>query len=147
MSPTFTVTELWATVPVFLSDVLHNLPEVNRRQITIGFFGRTNLLRLRDGYDFTTTLSVFVVSLTLYRLILWPFILSPLRKIAGPPVGNLIFGQPRTLNSPLHTWAKQYGPIFRMIGTFGTEVLVVLKPEVLHQVLVKDWDQYPRVGV
>ena len=97
-------------------------------------------------------LSVYLVYLILRRLIIWPFFLSPLRKLPGPPVGNLILGQSRTIiNSetgiPQREWVKQYGPIVRIVGPVGVERLMFMKPEALHQILVKDWLQYPRVSL
>jgi hypothetical protein len=95
--------------------------------------------------------SVYVTYLILYRLILWPFVFSPLRKVPGPPIGNLILGQARTvikcpLDVPVRDWAQKYGPVFRAIGIAGTECLAIVKPEVLHQLLVKDSAKYPRVS-
>jgi hypothetical protein len=34
-----------------------------------------------------------------------------------------------------------------MVGPVGIERLMLLKPEALHQILTKDWLQYPRVSV
>lgn len=95
---------------------------------------------------------VYIAYLVLRRLIIWPFILSPLRKLPGPPVGNLILGQTRTImNSetglPQREWVKRYGPVVRIIGPVGVERLIFMKPEALHQILVKDWLQYPRVSI
>lgn len=67
-------------------------------------------------------------------------------------MGNLILGQVRTILSsetgaPQREWVKQYGPVVRMIGPVGVERLMFMKPEALHQILVKDWLQYPRVSI
>ncbi|KAL9708590.1 hypothetical protein Ac2012v2_008259 [Leucoagaricus gongylophorus] len=126
MSPTFPLP------PPTLAQFLQRLPEVKARQVVIG-------------------VSVYLVYLILRRLIIWPFFLSPLRKLPGPPVGNLILGQSRTIiNSetgiPQREWVKQYGPIVRIVGPVGVERLMFMKPEALHQILVKDWLQYPRPG-
>lgn len=42
-------------------------------------------------------------------------------------------------------WVKQYGPVVRIPGSIGAELLLFMKPEALHQILVADWLQYPRV--
>jgi hypothetical protein len=87
----------------------------------------------------------------LYRSILWPFVFSPLRNIPGPPVENFILGHLRTvaanlgMAAPQREWVKQYGPVVRLVGPIGQEWLMVTKPEALHQLLVQDCAQYPRV--
>jgi hypothetical protein len=40
---------------------------------------------------------------------------------------------------------KQYGPVVRVVGAIGIERMIFMKPEALHQILVKEWLQYPRV--
>lgn len=68
----------------------------------------------------------------------------------GPPLGNLILGQsPHIIRNevgiPQREWVKQYGPIIRIVGPVGIERVMFLKPEALHQIMVKDWLDYPRV--
>ncbi|KAF5363349.1 hypothetical protein D9756_000261 [Leucocoprinus leucothites] len=128
MSPTSN--KLWPVPPSTLADFLQKLPDIKGKQVVVG-------------------LSAYVAYLILRRLIIWPFVLSPLRKLPGPPVGNLILGQSRTIiNSetgiPQREWVKKYGPVVRMVGPVGVERLIFMEPEYLHQILVKDWLQYPR---
>ncbi|KAH9482683.1 Cytochrome P450 monooxygenase 205 [Psilocybe cubensis] len=94
-------------------------------------------------------LIVYVVYLIIHRLILWPYFLSPLRNLPGPPLGNPIWGQsPYIIRSetgiPQREWVKQHGPIVRVVGPVGIERLIFMNPEALHQILVKDWLDYPR---
>ncbi|KAF5375769.1 hypothetical protein D9757_009010 [Collybiopsis confluens] len=41
-------------------------------------------------------------------------------------------------------WAKQYGPVVRVVGPVGIERVMFLRPEALQKVMVKDWLDYPR---
>ncbi|KAG6831946.1 hypothetical protein H0H92_006547 [Tricholoma furcatifolium] len=84
-----------------------------------------------------------------HRLWIWPYLLSPLRAVPGPPLGHLIFGQsPVIIRSesgiPQREWVKQYGPVIRIVGPIGIERLVFMKPEALYHILVKQWLAYPR---
>ncbi len=94
--------------------------------------------------------TVYIAYRIVHRLIIWPYFVSPLRKVPGPG-GNLILGQSRVIISsesgiPQREWVKKYGPIVRIVGPVGVERLVFMEPEALQQILVKDWLQYPRVG-
>ncbi|KAG6866223.1 hypothetical protein C0991_007248 [Blastosporella zonata] len=84
-----------------------------------------------------------------HRLWIWPFVLSPLRSVPGPPLGHLIFGQsPVIIRSesgiPQREWVKQYGPVIRIVGPVGIERLIFMNPDALHHILVKHWLEYPR---
>ncbi|KAJ6466111.1 cytochrome P450 [Mycena vitilis] len=83
---------------------------------------------------------------TLYRLVLFPRYLSPLRNMPGPSMGNPILGRYQQIANPAcnKAWADKYGPCFRVVGPFGTEVIVFMAPEALDHILVKDWVSYPR---
>ncbi|KAF8165324.1 cytochrome P450 [Crassisporium funariophilum] len=94
-------------------------------------------------------LIAYIAYYILNRLILWPRFLSPLRNLPGPPLGSILFGQsPLIIRSetgiPQREWVKQYGPVVRVVGPVGIERLIFMKPEALHQILVKDWLEYPR---
>ncbi|KAJ7456302.1 cytochrome P450 [Mycena galericulata] len=85
----------------------------------------------------------------LYRIVLYPRFFSPLRNVPGPPMGNLLFGQYLTIVRsesciPQREWVKAHGPVVRMMGILGKERLIFLSPEALHQIMVKDWLEYPR---
>ncbi|KAF8978971.1 cytochrome P450 [Cyathus striatus] len=91
-----------------------------------------------------------LVYYTLHRLFLWPYCFSPLRHVPGPPLGHVIYGQSAVLvNSetgiPQREWVKMYGPVIRVVGPVGLERLLFTKPDALHQILVKDWLEYPRM--
>lgn len=101
---------------------------------------------------FNSSPTAYIVYLVLHKLIIWPYLLSPLRKVPGPPIGNLILGQSRVIvNSeagiPQREWVKKYGPVVRLVGPVGIERLMFMEPDALHQLLVKDWLRYPRVSL
>ncbi|KAJ7711568.1 cytochrome P450 [Mycena metata] len=84
-----------------------------------------------------------------YRAFLYPRFFSPLRNVPGPPLGNPLIGHYLTIVQnesciPQREWAKKYGPVVRMMGVMGKERLVLLAPEALQQIMVRDWLEYPR---
>jgi hypothetical protein len=95
-------------------------------------------------------MAVYLTYRVVYRLFLWRYIFSPLRSVPGPPLGHPILGQSLTIAVsesciPNREWVKQYGPIVRIPGPIGSELLIFMRPDALHQILVKDWLDYPRV--
>ncbi|KAF8070436.1 cytochrome P450 [Lyophyllum atratum] len=93
----------------------------------------------------TASLGYFII----HCLWIWPFLLSPLRSVPGPPLGNLVLGQSPTIvrsesGIPQREWVKKYGPVVRVVGPVGIERLILMKPEALHHILVKHWLEYPR---
>jgi hypothetical protein len=148
MSPA--LSKLLQTPPEALYEFLKKFPGIKGKQVAIGLSGANSFSHVRTSKHTHQNPSAYVAYLVLHRLIIWPFVLSPLRKLPGPPVGNLIFGQSRTIiNSetgiPQREWVKQYGPVIRLVGPVGMERLICMTPEALHQILVKDWLQYSRV--
>lgn len=86
-----------------------------------------------------------------YNIFLYPYLLSPLRHIPGPPVGNPLTGQMLKVvkgeaGIPQREWAKQYGPLVRVVGPIGIERLIPLEPSKLKTILVNQWVDYPRVN-
>ena len=91
-----------------------------------------------------------VCAVAVYRLFLWPYLLSPMRHAPGPPLGHLIYGQwPEIIRNEAgiiqREWAKKYGPTVRAIGPVGVERMTFLSPEAMHKILVSDCFEYPRV--
>ena len=65
-------------------------------------------------------------------------------------MGNPLLGQSPVMikgesGIPQREWVKQYGPVVRVVGPVGIERMIFMKPEALHQILVNDWLEYPRV--
>jgi hypothetical protein len=106
-------------------------------------------------------------SVTLYRTIIYPKYLSPLRHLPGPPLFippasknpfayliALIKGQyPAILQGdagiPQREWLKHYGGtkgVVRVVGPFGIERVMFLSPEACSKILVTDAVDYPKVS-
>lgn len=109
----------------------------------------------------------------LHQLVLYPFFLSPLRGLPGPPLGpNLLIGEEyirsRTtpvihlsellyhigrfgdiLNGeagiPQREWIKKYGKVVRVVGPIGLQRVIFAGNEALQKILVTSWISNPRV--
>ncbi|KAJ7455984.1 cytochrome P450 [Mycena galericulata] len=64
----------------------------------------------------------------------------------GPSMGNPILGRSKEIADPAinKAWAKEYGACFRVMGPLGIEAIMCMSPKALDQILVKEWDSYPR---
>ncbi|KAE9410054.1 cytochrome P450 [Gymnopus androsaceus JB14] len=77
----------------------------------------------------------------LYQLVLYPFYLSPLRHLAGPPLGpNLVIGRfADILNGeagiPQRDWVKKYGKVVRVVGPIGLQRVIFAGGEALQKIL------------
>ncbi|KZP14082.1 cytochrome P450 [Athelia psychrophila] len=96
-------------------------------------------------------LATFLAYKVIYQVFLWPYLLSPLRNVPGPPVGNHLIGQLATIireepAAPQTRWADAYGPVVRTVGPVGLERIMFTRPEALHKILVADWLENPRPG-
>lgn len=74
--------------------------------------------------------TAYVIYKIVYQLFLYPYWLSPLRHIPGPPLGTPIVGQFGNIirgeaGIPQREWTKQYGPIVRAVGPLGIERLIL----------------------
>ena len=77
---------------------------------------------------------------------------SPLRGVPTPPGAKPLIGHAHIIMNgeagiPQLEWVKQLGPVIRLFGLFCMERLLFVQPEHLHQILVKDWLDYPRVRI
>ncbi|KIJ48186.1 hypothetical protein M422DRAFT_247958 [Sphaerobolus stellatus SS14] len=99
--------------------------------------------------DLYAALGVAAAYAVLHQLFLRPMWFSPLRKVPGPPFGNLFYGQflnilKREPDVYQMEWAKKYGPTVRAVGPFGFEHLILAKPSALQKILVSEWLDYPK---
>ncbi|KAA1472366.1 cytochrome P450 [Dentipellis sp. KUC8613] len=95
-------------------------------------------------FELRRSLSAYVLSWLIYRVVLYPRYLSPLRHVPGPPLGSVITGQFLNIIQSeagmlQRDWVKQYGPAVRAVGPVGIERVMLLSPEAMHKVLVSDW--------
>lgn len=93
-------------------------------------------------------LAVLLAVCALYFMLIYPYFLSPLRKVPGPS-SNPLFGQlPELLRNepgiPMREWVKKYGSAVRHVGPLGAERLLFVKPEALSRILTSGWMEYPR---
>ncbi|KZV75242.1 cytochrome P450 [Peniophora sp. CONT] len=91
----------------------------------------------------------YIVGLLLYRIVIRPRYISPLRNAPGPPVRNTLLGHfndviMREPGTALMGWAKEHGPVVRTVGPMGRERVLFLNSEALQKILVSDWTDYER---
>ncbi|CAG8716812.1 26313_t:CDS:2 [Gigaspora margarita] len=84
---------------------------------------------------------VTLVSYILYKCYVYPFYLSPLRKIPGPSFENFFIGNYASFlkKEPAKAFIqlkKQYGEIFRYHSLFNDPHIVISDPKLVQQVLV-----------
>ncbi|KAF0532603.1 cytochrome P450 [Gigaspora margarita] len=84
---------------------------------------------------------VTLVSYILYKCYVYPFYLSPLRKIPGPPFENFFIGNYASFlkKEPAKAFIqlkKQHGEIFRYHSLFNDPHIVISDPKLVQQVLV-----------
>lgn len=97
----------------------------------------------------TIALLAYLVYRLTYQILLYPYVLSPLRNVPSPPNASFLLGHfPAIMRSEAgiiqREWVKKHGPAVRAVGPFGIERMIMLKPEVSQKILVSDWMEYPR---
>ncbi|CAG8497672.1 12148_t:CDS:2 [Cetraspora pellucida] len=81
------------------------------------------------------------VSYFLYKCYIYPLYLSPLRKIPGPPIDNMILGHYSTLlkkdqGKAFSYLAKQYGGIVRYHIILNKPYLLITDPKLVQMILM-----------
>ncbi|PKK55515.1 cytochrome P450 [Rhizophagus irregularis] len=66
-----------------------------------------------------------------YKLFIWPFYISPLRKIPGPPSESIIFGN---FKSILSKEIQKYGNIVKYNGTFNRPNIVIADTKIIQDI-------------
>ncbi|PKC09567.1 cytochrome P450 [Rhizophagus irregularis] len=72
-----------------------------------------------------------------YKLFIWPFYISPLRKIPGPPSESIIFGNFKSILSkeePFLEWIQKYGNIVKYNGTFNRPNIVIADTKIIQDI-------------
>ncbi|RIA87211.1 cytochrome P450 [Glomus cerebriforme] len=82
-----------------------------------------------------------------YKIYIWPYYISPLRKIPGPPSENLFYGHIRTImteesSEPQLRWVKQYGNIVKFHGMFNEPNILVADPKIIQEITVNQVYDY-----
>ncbi|CAB5322819.1 unnamed protein product [Rhizophagus irregularis] len=80
-----------------------------------------------------------VIGWVIYKIFIWPFYISPLRKIPGPPSENPITGNFKELTTeesgfsePQHRWVKKYGNIVKYHGLFNKPTLYIADSKIIQ---------------
>ncbi|CAG8488177.1 18796_t:CDS:2 [Rhizophagus irregularis] len=82
-----------------------------------------------------------VIGWITYKIFIWPYYVSPLRKIPGPPSDNPILGNLQSLLSsvdstdPKLEWVRKYGNIVKYNGLFNKPTLLVTDPKIIQDIL------------
>lgn len=96
------------------------------------------------AYLLPTSLVVYI----LFWSWLWPFYLSPLRKVPTVP-GFPLWGQFREIITqevgvPQREWHKQHGPIIRYFFPLGNERLSIAEDDALKHMTLRNTYNYPK---
>ncbi|RIA97843.1 cytochrome P450 [Glomus cerebriforme] len=73
----------------------------------------------------------------IYKLFIFPYYISPLRKIPGPPSNNFFFGNVKKLFTEENTqldWIKQYGNIVKYHSWLNQPALLVADPKIIQEI-------------
>ncbi|PKY39665.1 cytochrome P450 [Rhizophagus irregularis] len=89
-----------------------------------------------------------VIGWITYKIFIWPYYVSPLRKIPGPPSDNPYFGNVQSLMTkrsdfidPQLKWIKKYGNVVKYHELFNRPVLFVADPKIIQEItLSKTYD-------
>ncbi|EXX65298.1 Dit2p [Rhizophagus irregularis DAOM 197198w] len=80
-----------------------------------------------------------VIGWITYKIFIWPYYVSPLGKIPGPPSDNPIFGNLQSLikgagfTEPQLQWVRKYGNIVKYNGLFNKPTLFVADPKIIQE--------------
>lgn len=118
--------------------------------ITIALLGSSNSGPIALTWIYNDLSTAYLVYRLTYQILLYPYVLSPLRNVPSPPNASFLLGHfPAIMRSEAgiiqREWVKKHGPAVRAVGPFGIERMIMLKPEVSQKILVSDWMEYPRV--
>lgn len=112
---------------------------------------------MRDLELLNPFLSGLVAYKLIHKLFIYPYFTSTLLKAPGPrgsltSLRYLLYGDiPDVLYNEFtqqhREYAKEYGPIVRLVGPVGKEKVMLCSPEAMHKVFVSDWLEYPRVCI
>ncbi|CAG8806618.1 13958_t:CDS:2 [Cetraspora pellucida] len=94
---------------------------------------------------------VAFISYFLYKCYIYPLYLSPLSKIPGPPVNNIILGHISSLlKDPIKSYfhlTKQYGGIFRFHALLNKPHVLIADPKLVKTIFISRSYDFTRLGV
>ncbi|PKK77878.1 cytochrome P450 [Rhizophagus irregularis] len=103
----------------------------------------------RHGFYF------IVMGCITYKLFIWPYFISPLRKIPGPPSDSLIYGNLKTLMKeesgvPQLGWVEEHGKVITFHGLFNKPKLYIADAKLIQEILLNkayDFIKPPSVAI
>ncbi|PKC01432.1 cytochrome P450 [Rhizophagus irregularis] len=92
--------------------------------------------------NFISLISYFVLGIIgwiTYKIFIWPFYISPLRKIPGPPSESSLYGNLKTLMTeesgvPQLRWIKKYGNVIKYHGLFNNPILLITDTKLVQEI-------------
>ncbi|CAG8487485.1 9155_t:CDS:1 [Cetraspora pellucida] len=93
---------------------------------------------------------IAIIGYAFYKCYIYPLYLSPLRKIPGPPVENVILGHYASFlnkdqGEALVYLSRQYGGMVKYHGLLNAPNIVISDPQLVQQVLVTRSYEYPKL--
>ncbi|RGB32159.1 cytochrome P450 [Rhizophagus diaphanus] len=84
-----------------------------------------------------------------YKVYIWPYYISPLRKIPGPPSESFIFGNFIKLfaeesGEPQIRWVKKYGSILKYYGVLNKPIILVTDTKAIQDIALNQAYDYPK---
>ncbi|CAI2173266.1 20134_t:CDS:2 [Funneliformis geosporum] len=81
------------------------------------------------------------IGLFTYKVYIFPYYISPLRKIPGPPSENLLYGNLKTLfveesGEPHKRWVKKYGNFIKYYGFLNKPTIVVTDAKIIKDIFL-----------
>ncbi|PKK69239.1 cytochrome P450 [Rhizophagus irregularis] len=76
-----------------------------------------------------------VIGWVIYKLFIWPFYVSPLGKVPGPPPDSILLGNFKSLltEEDIHVeWVQKYGNIVKFNGVFNRPAIFVADTKIIQ---------------
>uniref|UniRef100_A0A1D1Z8L8 Cytochrome P450 4F12 n=1 Tax=Anthurium amnicola TaxID=1678845 RepID=A0A1D1Z8L8_9ARAE len=94
-------------------------------------------------FDLSNLISFFILGVIgwfTYKVYIFPYYVSPLRKIPGPPSENLFYGNVKTLcveesGEPHIRWVKKYGNVTKYYGLFNRPIVIVADTKIIQEII------------
>ncbi|CAG8554126.1 3316_t:CDS:2 [Cetraspora pellucida] len=101
-------------------------------------------------YSYLAAAIIAILSYAFYKCYIYPLYLSPLRKIPGPPVDNVILGHYASFlnkdqGEALAYLSQKYGGMVKYHGLWNEPNIVISDPQLVQQVMVTRSYEYPKL--
>ncbi|CAG8451840.1 99_t:CDS:2 [Ambispora gerdemannii] len=102
-----------------------------------------------DLYELVILSCTVIAGYLTYKLYLYPFYLSPIRKLPGPPtdaplMGNTLSFLKEEFGVPQLRWAEKYGGLLRFHGFLNVPRIQITDPKLIQHVTVNNVYEYPK---